>query len=102
MARVKRVSYDEVMNESVKEDKKINMETSPAEVETDGPETKNGIVENSLHVKVRKEPSYESDVLEVLRKGDKVNILGKSGEFYKVSTKVNKIAYISSDFIKED
>lgn len=75
---------------------------SPAELGAIGPETKNGIVENSLYVKVRKEPSYESDVVEVLRKGDKVTILDKSGGFYKVSTRVNKIAYISSDFIKEE
>lgn len=101
MARGKRMPYDELMNESVKE-KKIVIEKSHAEVETNGPETKNGIVENALHVKVRKDPSYESDVLEVLRKGDKVTILDKSGEFYKVSTSVNKIAYISSDFIKEE
>lgn len=77
-------------------------EVSPAELETTGPETKNGTVANSLYVNVRKEPSYESDVLEVLRKGDKVIVLGKSGEFYKVSTSVNKIAYISSEFIKEE
>lgn len=77
-------------------------EVSPAELETTGPETKNGTVANSLYVNVRKEPSYESDVLEVLRKGDKVIVLGKSGEFYKVSTSINKIAYISSEFIKEE
>lgn len=77
-------------------------EYSPAEVEKNGPETKNGIVVNSLHVKVRNKPSYDSDVLEVLRKGDKVTILGKSGEFYKVSTRLNKIAYISLNFIKEE
>lgn len=83
------------------EDEKTT-EYSPAEVEKNGPETKNGILVNSLHVKVRKEPSYESDVLEILRKGDKVVVLGKSEGFYKVSTSVNKIAYISSDFIKEE
>lgn len=85
----------------VKEPTEIR-ETSHAEVGAAGPETKNGIVANSLHVKVRKEPSFEADVLEVLRKGDKVVILGKEGEFYKVSTSVNKLAYISLDFIKEE
>lgn len=77
-------------------------ESSPAEVEKNGPETKNGIVINSIHVKVRKEPSYESDVMEVLREGDKVTILDKVGDFYKVSTKSNDVAYISSDFVKEE
>lgn len=77
-------------------------ELSPAEVETIGPETKNGIVANSLHVKVRKEPSFEAEVLEVLRKGDKVVILGTENGFYKVSTSVNKLAYISLDFVEEE
>ena len=77
-------------------------ETSPAEVETHGPETINGTVINSLFVKVRREPSFESEVIEVLRKGDRVIILGKDREFHKVSTSVNKTAYISSEFIKEE
>lgn len=101
MARGKRMPYEEIMNESIKEDKNIT-EKSPAKMETTGPETKNGTVVNSLYVNVRKEPSYESDVLEILRKGDKVIVLGKSGEFCKVSTNINKIAYISSEFIEEE
>lgn len=75
---------------------------SPAEVEINGPETTNGTVINSIYVKVRKEPNYESEVLELLRKGDKVRILGRNGEFYIVSTNTISVAYISSDFIKED
>lgn len=85
----------------IKEVKKTRRE-SPAELETTGPETTNGTIINSLHVKVRKEPRYDADVLEVLRKGDKVIIHGKSGYFYQVSTNSNEIAYISSDFIKEE
>lgn len=77
-------------------------EMSPAEVETTGPETTNGTIINSLFVKVRREPSFESEVIEVLRKGDTVVVLGKEGDFYKVATSVNKTAYISSEFIKEE
>lgn len=77
-------------------------ETSPAEVETHGPKTINGTIINSLFVNVRREPSFESEVIEVLRKGDRVIILGKDGDFYKVSTSINKTAYIYFEFIKEE
>lgn len=78
-------------------------EVSHAEVETTGPETKNGVIINAMHVNVRREPWIDEDnVLEVLRKGDKVTILGKVNNFYKVSTSVNKVAYILSDWVKEE
>lgn len=95
--------YDNPITENVKEEvNKALADQSPAEMETRGPETINGTVINSLFVKVRREPNFESDVIEVLRKGDRVIILGKDGEFHKVSTSVNKIAYISSEFIREE
>lgn len=78
-------------------------EKSPAEVETTVPPTViNGIIINSLYVKVRKGPSFESEVVEVLRKGDKVKVLEKGAKFWKVSTNSNIVAYISSDFIEEE
>lgn len=76
-------------------------EESPAQVETTGPETKYGIITNAALVNVRKRPNLESEVLEVLPRGEKVKVLGKSGGFHKVSTGQNKIAYISSNFIEE-
>ena len=95
----------EPITEAVSEEvEKIVAEESPAEVETKtAPLTvTNGEIVNTLHVKVRREPSFESEVLEVLRKGDKVKVLEKGNDFWKVSTSVNKIAYISSEFIKEE
>lgn len=79
-------------------------ETSLAEVETTTvpPTGINGEIINTLYVKVRREPNFDSEVLEVLRKGDKVKVLEKGNGFWKVSTSVNKIAYISSEFIKEE
>lgn len=84
-------------------DKRFNTSTeqSPAEVETNGPETKNGIIANTSIVNARREPKFDSDSLEVLNKGDKVTILGRVGEFAKVSTNQNNVAYISSEFIEE-
>lgn len=76
-------------------------EESPAEVEATGPETKNGTVANSLTVKLRRGPSLKHDTLEVLNKGDKVTILDKVDNFYKVSVN-NRIGYILSDFVKEE
>lgn len=80
----------------------IHKERSLAEVETHGPETKNGTVINSLHVNVRTKPSLDSDVVEVLRKGDVVTIIGRKGDFYKITNEAGRIAYISSDFIQEE
>lgn len=95
----------EPITEAVREEvEKIIVEESPAEVETTTvpPTVTNGEIVNTLHVKVRREPSFESEVLEVLRKGDKVKVLEKGNDFWKVSTSVNNIAYISSEFIKEE
>lgn len=95
--------YTEPMNGSVKEEvEETIIETFPAEEETTGPETKNGTVINSLHVKVRRDPSFESDVVEYLRKGDTVIIHGMENGFYRVSTKRIPLAYIYSEFIKEE
>lgn len=79
-------------------------EPSPAEVETTTvpPTVTNGEIVNALYVKVRREPNFDSEVLEVLRKGDKVKVMEKGNIFWKVSTSINKIAYISSEFIKEE
>lgn len=85
-----------------KEVEKIKTEESPAEVETTGPKTINGIVTNSIHVKVRRGPSLESDPIEVLRNGDKVIIFGEENGFYKVSTSLNNNVYISKDFVMEE
>ena len=78
------------------------IEESPAEVETTGPETKHGIIKGSMYVNVRREPWVDENVLEVLRLGDKVRILGAVDGFYKVSTTAHKIAYISKDFVEEE
>lgn len=84
------------------EEVKEVIEESPAEVETTGPETKNGIIKGSMYVNVRREPWVDENVLEVLRQGDKVKILGSVDGFYKVSTSTYKIAYISKDFVEEE
>ena len=106
MARVRKKDRfrGEPITEAVSEEVEKMAEESPAEVETSTvpPTVTNGEIVNTLHVKVRREPSFESEVLEVLRKGDKVKVLEKENDFWKVSTSVNKIAYISSDFVKEE
>lgn len=77
-------------------------ESSPAEVEKMEPETRNGTIEDSLTVKLRCEPNFESKVLSVLRKGDRVKILARTDGFCKVCIGVDKIGYVSSKFIKEE
>lgn len=105
MARASRreVIYEELTNPAKTGLREKRTAKSPADVETMVPQTiTNGTIDGALNVNVRKEPSMKSDVIEVLRKGDKVRLLAKSGDFYKVSTSVNPVAYISSDFIKEE
>ena len=97
MARGKRVGYDEVMSEGVKEEVKEIIEKSPAKMETTVPKTVNGVVVN-----VRRWPDKDSEVVETLRAGDRVVIYGKRGDFYEVSTSVNHRVYISSEYLKEE
>lgn len=94
--------YDVLMTNDLKE-KVIDSitEYSPAQVEKNGPETRNGVVVKSLFVNLRKEPSFGSEVCETVRMGDKVTIHSIEGEFYKVSTDKNSVAYISSEFVEE-
>lgn len=96
MARRKRYLEEDINNTN-----QIT-EESHAEVETAGPETINGVIINALLVNVRKGPSTDSEVVEILRKGDKVSILGTEKGYYKVTTSVNKEVYISSYFVVKE
>ena len=49
-------------------------------------------------VRIRKTPSTDAEVLEVLATGDEVQILGKEGEWYKISAK-GFTGYVSQSFI---
>ena len=90
------VKDDALVNEEVKE-------TFPAKVETMDPKTRNGIIVGAMNVKVRRKPKLDEDnVVEILRQGDKVKILGETKEFYKVSTSVNRDVYIFKPFVKEE
>lgn len=104
MPRIRKETfYDEPVYSTKRGAREKTTAKSPAEVETMVSETiKNGTIVGALNVNVRKGPSLESEVLEVLRKGDKVRILDKDNNFYKVSTSVNPVAYIAFDFIKEE
>lgn len=79
-----------------------NTEESPAEVEANGPETKNGTVVNSLFVKIREEPNLDAKVLDVIQSGKKVDIISKERGFYKIETDEDVIGYIASNFIEEE
>lgn len=80
-----------------------NKEVSSAEVKTNGPETRNGIINGALHVRIRREPQMNDDnTIGILQRGDKVTILEKIGKFYKISVNESLVGYILSDFIKEE
>lgn len=77
-------------------------EGSPAKVEMTVPETVNGIIVNTTHVKVRKTPMPDSEVVELLRTGDKVTIHRQVKDYYEISTSVNKHVYIRSIFVRKE
>lgn len=96
--------YDDSISPEVKDEiEKAITEYSPAEVEKTGPETKNGIVTNCVHVRIRKTPTSNGDVVAILGKETRVQILGEENGFYKVSTiGLSKPGYIMSKYIKEE
>lgn len=83
-------------------DENKNNEGSPPNLESNGPETKNGIIYNSLFVKLRESPNPQSEVMDVLRNGDRVVIIGKEREFYEVLAKDNLHGYIFYKFLREE
>lgn len=88
--------YDSIVKDS------IDTDVSHAEVETNGPETKNGTIVGASNVNVRKEPRLGSEVLVILEKGDHVTITDRIDDFYKVLTDKKIKGYILSDFVKEE
>lgn len=102
MERGRRRAYDEAAGNEIKEEIKKIRDRSSAKEKTNGPETKNGIITCSHYVNVRREPDPESDVVEILRKGDWVIIHESANEeFYKISTSVNKDVYITKKYVRE-
>ncbi len=95
---------EEIFKQDVnKEVEEQNTEESSAKDRTTGIQrTKTGTVYNTSYVYVRKGPNKDADILEVMKEGDKVAIIGKSFGFYKVNTASNQAAYIASDFLKEE
>lgn len=56
---------------------------------------------NTDGVNFRKEANTTSAVLDSFSKGDKVNIISKDGNWYKVKSKSGVVGYVSADFIDE-
>lgn len=76
----------------------------PAEKETNGvPETRTGIVEGAINVRLRKSPDKVDDnVIGLVSKGTKVNILFETSDFYEVLLLSfgHKTGYIAKECIK--
>lgn len=54
---------------------------------------------NTSNIRVRKEANTTSDIITNLYKTDSVEILGKTGEWYKIKTEEGKIGYIKTEFV---
>lgn len=96
----------EIVNSDTKNnlrtDQKKDLEYSHAEVEKNGPETKDGIIVGSLFVNMRADPIAGSYVLKTLRKDDHVKIWKKVENYYKVSTTDGIMGYILCDYINKE
>lgn len=77
-----------------------NKATSPVYEETMVPEPKYGIVINSSYVNLRRIPDLSSEVVKILNRGDKVEILEHLSNFYRVRF-AEVVGYISSKFCEE-
>lgn len=72
----------------------------PAELDANGPGTKNGKIIHTYLVNARVEPSLESAVVRPVRNTESFKILSKESGFYKVLLESDaKIAFISSDYV---
>lgn len=98
-------SSDVETNESGFEDTnqtETEVESLTTEETKTEPKTVNGVVHGASLVNVRKEPKKEDgNVVDRLREGDKVEIVGKEDEFYKINYG-RRVGYISCEFCKEE
>lgn len=74
---------------------------SPARAETNGPETKYGIICNCSYVGIQEIPLVCTKEIGFLSEGDKVEILGTYDDFYKINID-GTIAYVYGFCIKEE
>lgn len=79
-----------------------NIEESSAEVKTNGPQTRNGIVVNTGCLNVRRSPRGGNNIVGFLERGDKVQIVGENGPYYKISTSENSNVFASKKYIREE
>ena len=74
-------------------------ETEIKEPETSSTINKTGYV-SAEGLKVRKEPNTSSEELDSLKKNDKVEIIGQSGNWYKINLN-GKTGYVSAKYISD-
>lgn len=73
--------------------------SSPAEEESTVPGTVYGMVTGASLVRLRKEPSFEADVVKLIPRGTEVMIEGEKNEFKEVSV-LGEHGFISSKFLE--
>lgn len=90
MLNEKKEKFAEMINQPV---------SSPAEQEGAVPETVNGTVTGASLVRLRKEASFDADVVKLIPKGTEVLIVRDAGEFKEVSAS-GEHGFISSKFLE--
>lgn len=71
---------------------------SPAQVETNGPETRKGIVTNCLYLRMWREPNFKSETIGFLERGDEVEVLERIDDYYKIRME-GKVVYVVAECI---
>lgn len=73
-----------------------------AEEEKTEPETRNGVIANANRVRLRRTPSTaEDNIIKVLTRDTKVEILDELPNFYKVKTEDGILGYVVAYFCEE-
>ena len=67
------------------------------------PATVNGIVSNSLYVKIRSKPEYSrGNVIATLKKDSSIKIIGDVSDFYKIIFDEDRKGYISKHYCTKE
>lgn len=66
------------------------------------PATRSGMVAKARYINVRKRPSRTGESIGQLMMGDRVEILGQDGDYYRIAFEPCPIAYVAAHFIEED
>lgn len=95
-------NYENVNVDVKKNDENISIYINPkkeqVEEEVEVFEPIEGIVSSEVGINIRKEPSVDSEKIDVIPYGDKITILNEEGDWYKINSGYVYKEYIDIEF----